>query len=197
MKPTRSPGPLSPPLRYPLPSLLFGGRRIRRRCGARARCGSSTAAVSTAQAEAERRGEAARPPSLPLQGGPGTAAAMRGRRGRTLPPFPYRWDRARQRPSVAGAARAGGATCGPPAARRGSIQKSSPLPGSERSGLPRAPCLSGLQDLRAFGGPLARLRPPAASPACATNSAPHPTSQSEGKKHSSPSISSASRRSPV
>ena len=83
------------------------------------------------------------------------------------------------------------------AVTRGSIRKSSPLPVSERSGLPCAPCLSGLQDLCASGLPLARLRPPAASPACATNSAPHPTSQSEGKKHSSPSISSASHRSPV
>ena len=43
---------------------------------------------------------------------PGTAAAKRGRHGsargaaasRTLPPFPYKRDRARRRPSVAGAA---------------------------------------------------------------------------------------------
>ena len=124
MKSTRGPGSLSPPLPYPLPTLLSGGGRVRRCGGARARCGSGRASLQGAavrrggrarqrcacrdwarrrgrspslQAGARHGGGQARPtwlreqrpdavagphpPALPLQAGPGTAAAKRSRRG--------------------------------------------------------------------------------------------------------------------
>ncbi|KAG2632188.1 hypothetical protein PVAP13_2NG068200 [Panicum virgatum] len=86
-------------------------------------CGRVAGRGSGAQAETGRGAEAA---LLPYKRGPGTAAAERDRRGstskgrtrwrgRTLRPFPYKRDRARRLPSIAGA------DSGPPSIRRSSV----------------------------------------------------------------------------
>ena len=91
-------------------------------------CGGVSGRGSGAQAETGRGAEAA---LLPYKRGPGTTAAKRDRRGsaskgltrwrgRTLRPFPYKRDRARWLPSVAGAD-SGPPPHAPPSIRRSSV----------------------------------------------------------------------------
>jgi len=101
MKSTRGPGPLSPPFPYPLPTLLSGGGRIRRRCRPRARCGSGRARPDAAaggsvgcRRAAGWPGATSRPLSFPLFPYKPGQARRAGRR----PSLPSR--RARRRPSL-------------------------------------------------------------------------------------------------
>ena len=88
MKSTRGPSPLSPPLPYPLPSLLGGGHiRRRGRSGRRrGRSGMRHCGVPPCGGVAGCGVEAALPPSLPLQEeakhGSGQARPARLREGR-------------------------------------------------------------------------------------------------------------------
>ena len=98
MKSTRGPGPLSPPLPYPLPTLLSGGGRVRRCGGARARCGSGRARPDAAAGGTAGCRRAA--------GWPGAAAVRMPRLGAAPRPlsFPTSGGQARRRPSATGVA---------------------------------------------------------------------------------------------
>ena len=131
MKSTRGPGPLSPPFPYPLPTLLSGGGRIRRRCraprkmrqraSAAGRSGGRQCRVPPCSGVAGRDVEAALLPSLPLQAGPGTAgrapavAPLAAGQAPAVAPLPW----SALRPGLLARGRQGGrllpsAVCRPP-----------------------------------------------------------------------------------